>query len=1014
MYNKYKDDSSNTFKVYEPVNSTAECKICQLLIKERTYINLSRLNNDCVYGPCYPKILDYPHHCCWNLFNIAYHAYKNRSISEAHFNEWMQLNCGIYFDNNSDYAFSLHDERKQQLKENYPDLELKSAVIKVIDEMEGPLPAYLRIKTCDTHGIKHLKIFNHRRLKNISIHELRVFQDLYPASTKVDARKTNIALKYVIQDLMHSGDIPLINRVLATFPIGTPESIIVMHLLNALGNDQYDRFVSMMEEDKACCMTPQQYFKYAKAVGIAVRRCGKWYDGTMLEEEAVCLLSYWEMCTGRSGHTSDWPQEYVNRIQSYIPLKPPHLICEPTTETNGLLLDELAEELMRIFDCMITTTGTESWLEFLQRRQTWVAGGTASGEYIEIDGKRQPIDKKVFCEKTPTAEMESWLYEEPEIVAIASEKYEIGKPRAIYGTTPKSYCIITYALQHVENNMSKVPGLESGLSEIHDLIAINRRAIECGIAGMYTTMVDFEDFNLQHTLSAQYLMFECMAKTLEKKGAHPDQVKAAMWAAKGCLNQKVRFPGSKHFDQVKQGMFSGVRSTDFMNSVLNLAYFNVAEAQISKLQGPKPERLLDIHKGDDVWISNKNLLWAILLYNTMTCTGYKFQVSKQLLAKQEGEFLRVRYFSGRVRGYLCRAIGALIERPLQGQDDTLASNALPSMASQIMILYRRGYRLDACDRLWRIVCNQWCRYKNRDYNDVKIPPFVIHQSDRLNGLDLGPPMTAAKGGTLIASIPRLNSISASAGKHVTQCMTDEYASFVSKYIKHNFDVEAVKANIHKINTVGLVSKRDKDKAFRRYGNELVKWHKKLPKAVQCERSREEYIKLTSGTNMCLPTYRLIKSMMNVTDFRTIPDEQNHTTAIFKAIHSSPLKNIETAQQAMKKGVIESAKLCMAMNPLRDVALRGLAAIEELRRSFNDQVVVRIIKGLRGCGLMYESELHPNIASWMHMRAMQVTIIHSAAFARTDLDGWNQLYDENLSRVHAAIKKEGSLLKISMY
>lgn len=948
------------------------------------------------------------------MISTAYRAFNNKSINDALFNQWFQLNCGQYYDSESDYAFSLHRDRLEPITDNYPDDDVGKDIRKVLDAIDYGLPSFMILKKCDKHKIFHMQLKKERRLKTLTLHQLMPMQDLYPASTKADARKTNVALRYVVHKLLRDGNIDLCNRVFSLFPISTPESVIVMHLLNAIGNPQYDKFAKLMEHDKACCMSSKQYFKYAKAVGIAVRRCGKWYDGSVLTKEDVCLLSYWEMCTGRSGHVSDWQQEYVNRIQSYIPLKPPEVVVEATRETNKLMLVRLRKQLMAIFDRMINKTKQESWREFLERRQTWVAGGTASGESVIVDGKRLPIDKKVFLEITPIKTMETWIDSEPEIVAIASEKYEIGKPRAIYGTTPQSYCIITYVLQSVESNMSKVVGLESGLNEIHDLVAINRRAMECGQTGMYTTMVDFEDFNLQHTLEAQELMFECMADVLERKGAHADQVKGARWTAKACLNQKVRFPGNKHFDQILQGMFSGVRSTDLMNSILNLGYFKAAEEQISELQGPEPERLLDIHRGDDVWISNKNLLWAMLLYNIMLCTGYKFQASKQLLSKQEGEFLRVRYYSGRVLGYLCRAIGALIERPLQGQDDTLASNALQSMSAQIMILRRRGYDLEACNTLWKIICEQWCKIKDKNYNDVKIPLYVIHQSDQLNGLDLGPPMTAPVGGMMIRQIPRLNTIAASARKDITSYMTDDYAKFVSKYIKKEFDVEAVKAQIHKINTVGLVTKSDKEKAFKRYGNELIKWHKQLPKGVQCERSQEEYITKTNNNDVCIPTYSLLRMMMAEADFRTIPEEQNYTTAIFKAIHSSPLKNIETAQHAMKQGVIESAKLCMAMNPIHDVALRGLLAIEQLRDMFNDQVVVQIIKGMRGCGLMYESELHPNVVSWMHMRTTQMTITQGRVNKRTDLNGWNKIYDEQLMRVHAAIKKEGSLLNISMY
>lgn len=945
---------------------------------------------------------------------MSYNAFKNRSINKETFNAWFQKNCGNYYTDTSDYALHLYDARKLALRKNYPDIKFKAEAIKIRNRHCAEIPYCMTVYNCKTHDTPHIQFINSKRNKNITVYHLEIIRALFPAATTADAKKTNIALVFLIKSMLRRGQITQLNTVFRMFAIGTMESIITMHLINCLGNSEAGKMHALMFHDRACCMNALQYFDYAKAVGLAARRSARWVDGKSLQQDQVCLLSYWELCTGRSGHVSDWEKEKRNRCESYLPLKRPDHIGEATMETNAEVIELMKPILREIFHTVIRTKPTESFPDFALRRQTWCAGGTAAGEYLIHDGTRVRLDKRALFETLDHKQMVAMLDSVPEIRAVASEKFEISRSRAIYGTTATSYTIITYLIAAAEHNMNYMVGLESGLVGLPEMVSINNRIRVVSQPGVYTTMIDFEDFNLQHPIQLQYCMFDTMREVLVDKQAHPDHIRAAKWAADACLNQYVRFPGEKEYRKVTQGMFSGVRSTDFMNTTLNLTYARFCFDEVYRLFGEQPSDLYHLHKGDDVWISNTNLLFAVALYATMQSTNLRLQDMKQLFSQGVAEFLRVRYSPQGLMGYLCRAIGAFIERPLQGTDDTLPANILRSLNSQIMIMHRRGLNLETCQQMWEVVTDQWHALHTQSGKNVTIPKYVIEQTDKMNGLDLGPPMTYCRSGTSIAKMPVMRGVVASALSSLPQNMTKDYIKYLSQTIKDNFNADQVIEDIHKINAIGLVSQSDKYKALQHYINEVVVWKKQLPSGVQYERSEQEYTAYINAESMDKETYDIIKRYFNYNVHDVISDRRTIMGDIYKAIHSSPLRSITLAEHAFGVGTIESARICMSLNVIEEVAASGNRALDILMSTIDRAVIIELLKGIRGCSIAMESQLHPNVLSWAHKQAIELAIntcINNHIRTKT---GWNRTLEIKLQSVISAIINEGTMLKMSRY
>lgn len=1011
--------SDKNLVMHKVVAAISDCPTCRQLIQSNSYNRVSNVNKPLVCGPCYPGLLDFPHSCSWLTLSMAYNAFRHKSIDQATYSAWFQLNCGNYYTTDSIFALNIYSERLTTLQTYRRSTE---ATLNYNATWHGIIyddhPRCMRVHKCKYHGTALLQFATDYNYKTLTIHNLRSIHTLFPAATKADGKKTNVSLIYLLLELLKDGNIPMINDVLSHFPILTCESIVTFNLINALGNPVAPKMNKLIFEDKACCLDSDTYFKYAKTIGLAARRSARWVDGSALSQEDVTLLSYWEMCTGRSGHKSDWEQEITNRCFTYIPLKPPLHPGPATRDTNAEVVSLLFEEFLNIFRAIAPSDNlSESYADFIMRRQTWCAGGAASGESFVCDGERIRLDKKAFFEQKTHAEMLAWLYSNPIIRAIASEKFEIGKSRAIYGTMTESYTLITYAIQKMEQNINLQDGLESALTGLPELAAIMKRVNVCGKPGTHTTMLDYADFNLQHTLEAQHAMFKAIAQVWRERNAHPDMVTAAMWAAEACLNQEARFPGEKKFRRIVQGMFSGVRSTDFMNTVMNLAYYLVASRYTSEIFNERPIGLYHIHKGDDVWITNKNELWPVVLYSVMQNMGLVFQDSKQLFSQQVGEFLRVRYYNGKMLGYLARAIGAIIERPLQGRDETTAPEILRNLNSELMILYRRGLSRRACSLLWETILHQWSKISKTDNGNtvnIKIPRYLVEQPKDNNGLDLGAPRTMATGGRQVTPVPRMDVMRSTAASVIPMHMTNDYTHYLSQQVRRVMRVSDMKEQIHKVNCVSTATAKDKYRAMRAYTNNLLIWKRRNEATPVYERSERCFDAYMADLPIDRELIRIIHTNLHIIDHKDVVDTPGLMDAIFKAIHSSPFKNIINVQRAFGLNVIDAVYASMQMNPQIQVALNGMTALDTIIHYLDRSIVTEMLKGLSGCGIALECILHPNILSYLHWYAVEVSIRECINKRCKSSSAWKQILTHNIRRAVGSVLHEGSLLCISKY
>lgn len=314
-------------------------------------------------------------------------------------------------------------------------------------------------------------------------------------------------------------------------------------------------------------MSWADYPLICKLFSTAIRRTSRWPDGTRASYKQVAKIAYWELSIGRSSNLTDWHQEEVNRVHSNIYLSHPLHVGVKTIESNEAYLAELRpiiDVIMR--ELVPRSPRPESINDFVHSRLSWVSSGSSGGYHIAIDGQNVRVNKHTMFEHVPTSEVLSWFEGEPKILGTGSEKMEAGKSRAIYGTKPADYTVMSYVIAAPERNLHLVEGVEAGLRGLDEIAGVYRRLAVVESESTECTMIDYTDFNLQHTLQAQSLLFRCLASRYEALGCHADLVRSAQWCEAAHLNQWVLFPTRKESQKVSQGMFSGQRGTNFINT----------------------------------------------------------------------------------------------------------------------------------------------------------------------------------------------------------------------------------------------------------------------------------------------------------------------------------------------------------------------------------------------------------------------------------------------------------------
>lgn len=992
------------------------CAQCTRLIKTK---GLNTTSQDTVPGrPIIEWLWSYPHKCVFETLQKVQTMYIYGWLDRDTFERWMEMNTAGYQVGKNNKLLLLWRDRLPPLDDAKARLRrVGHAGLREPSTLDNIKAPGFKKYTCNIGGRhEHVKIIWKAVGSRQSVKSLNI---LFPWSSDADKSHTNLDVASLVWWASRSSKEPNrvregIDKALRLLACGLSNITVAAWLIAMAGLKHCEKMYDIAMKDGACGLGPEEYPNYWKACSVALRRTSRWPDGSNASLDEVASCAYFELPIGRSQNVSDWEEEQRKRTKEVVNLRPVDWVGDATDESNRAYLRELRPILDGIMNELISGADVwPSWAEMVERRQSWVSSGSSGGARLVIDGKPERLNKQAYFETVSAVEMNSWPDREPKIEAVASEKFEMGKGRAIYGTKPVDYAIMSYVIGSSERKLWRVDGVESGLSGLDEVMCIVRRAKEASIPNVECTMIDYADFNYQHTLGAQSAVFDALRDRMGQIGAHSDVVRCADWCAKALLNQWCTFPNSKKPVRITQGMFSGCRGTNFLNTVLNVAYMRLAVSNVSRLLQLHAVNLYTVHQGDDVWVSNGSRLWAAGVYLTLQRCGLIFQAGKQMFDQRRGEFLRVVYTEEGARGYPLRAIGTLIMNPLQSTDVHSPQDRAAGLTSQIHLLHRRGVSEECCAWLWDSTVRHALAVKLPQGAGVAIPLRVAAASVADGGLDLGPPGRMGVRTEPIAVLPRLELHTRSLEEAVPKLMSADWIKYMSSQVQEEMDSERVMHGLHRANVSGSLRTVDKLAGMRRFEKDLRRWVSGLGASTGSVWGCLGTEPPDEGRLSTAVAYRLghlkePKCRKQGWERRGLID------TILAAIASGPFRDINTVQKAMNLGIVEAAKYAISLSSSPRLRVDAYGLLAGVEMSCGKEVLARVLSGVGGVSRPWEAVFNPIILSWASKCAADLAIYDAMGKGIRSSSEWDRELRSKQNIVLRMLVRDGQLVQLSHF
>jgi len=855
------------------------------------------------------------------------------------------------------------------------------------------------------------------RTTNVTRATLKGLNDLFPFHDETDRSACNLTFKILVLHCFQRNLGHKVKDILALNPLGRSNVSMTAQLFMSVATPHAQMMQALVRQHQFCGANDRLLAAFFKNATTAARRNSRWYDGSQLTEEQISALAYWELPFTRHGHTSDWHQEMVNRCEATIPLTDPH--------TGEDLLNEVVAGVKRVIGPAVIAAvpHTEDFASFCARRHEWAAAGSSGGQkvrYYDPDAKRMatlPLNKRAFLDNVTTEEMVKWIDLEPKIVARGSEKFEF-KPRAIYATDIIDYVMVTYVIEHIEPRLNLIDGIEIGVTGIDEMAAVARRIWWSRRPGLETTMTDYADFNLQHSLAAQTAVFTAIRDVADGLAFDPDFYKAVAWCEAAFSNQHAYFP--KPVDRERpcvQGLFSGVRATNFINTILNLVYFEIVRSQVKLHYNLEPDTLFRVHQGDDVWISNFSRLWAAVFFTQSLAVGFVMQPSKQMFDIQTGEFLRVRYKNGRALGYMARAIAGFILRTIQSTIPLTPTEHARGLDGQIRTLYRRLASPEACRLLWHATVPHFSRMDSDRFGPGAEIPFAILKASTVDGgLDLGPPGTyAVPTGCSLPNVPLaqpdLKVVSSAVASHASK----EIVKRLSERMKIPMRSDKLQDVLHEANVTGSMRPKDRINLLRETAqllrDKFGKWQ-----SPSVTRSAEARAAMLGSVD----TYRShARQFDSVCEPPTPPLKFNPVfpsgiNPLLRQIGRSSFGSLTQAKIALDVSAIDAATVALTLSPSGELRDKATSIHESLCARLSPALYEAILGGERVSFDSFSDLLRPDVLSVISDTAFHLALSDPKITAQATTSIYRRILFEKFQLVLKAVLQYTTLVDQSHF
>lgn len=253
--------------------------------------------------------------------------------------------------------------------------------------------------------------------------------------------------------------------------------------------------------------------------------------------------------------------------------------------------------------------------------------------------KNMQLHRRVGAEVMTVDPLPAW---DGSVRVGVSAKLEPGKRRALFACDTVSYMAFDCVLEQVEARWAgKRVILNPGAGGNTGICA----RVKAAMAGMKcAVMLDYDDFNSQHSLAAQAMVIE--------EACRPFECELTRKCVASFQAMDISLGGSV-IGRAKGTLMSGHRATSFINSVLNAAYLRL-------ICGEMWDRVSSLHVGDDVFVGVRTVADGERLVSQARLSNFSFNPIKQSYGTYSTEFLRMAGDGRNFRGYLARAVAAVV------------------------------------------------------------------------------------------------------------------------------------------------------------------------------------------------------------------------------------------------------------------------------------------------------------------------------------------------------------------
>lgn len=342
----------------------------------------------------------------------------------------------------------------------------------------------------------------------------------------------------------------------------------------------------------------------------------------------------------------------------------------------------------------------EVWERYWDRRYVH----TPPGAYFDVYGDENwyaeaklgsgaKNKKLAFAAMPDDTGMDHFLDRPRCIIARTLIKYEWGKTRALYPCDSSSYILTDFGFLGCEHAMPPncVAGTDADKLEIVPRL---RRMM----VGRLPYCIDFEDFNSQHSTENMQAVLEAYKEVFEPFLTN-DQLEAIDWVIDGLEHQIVEFPDG-HRCHINGTLMSGWRLTSFVNTMLNYAYFRLAEEYCWEQGVSSLSDMHAVHSGDDVFVAVSSPRAAQDIKKGLKAIGARLQASKCFFGSV-AEFLRVDALSPDITGaqYLARSVSTMVHSRIESGAPTDCSSLLRAYVTRAEEVGLRGGSMHIVQRV---------------------------------------------------------------------------------------------------------------------------------------------------------------------------------------------------------------------------------------------------------------------------------------------------------------------------